>query len=171
MNPFGAVAVAVLLVACGQGAPIFDPSIIPAAIEVEVSAIGVEAVLCDDAARDPTLPETGGRFECVGRLHGDPVILEVSMAPAFDGDIGVAVEIVTPLFDVAAAETQAAQRLDTELGGFPVVDCVERLVVLEPERRVECRVTALGGTAGPIDRSLAIVIVNTDGGFEIDLFS
>ncbi len=164
---------ALIAAACGADeAPEWDPSIIPAAVQVEVDPIGIENVVCDEgAAQDPTLPETGGRFECGGVLSGDDVILEITMAPAFDGEIGVAAEIVTPVFDVAAAEVQAALRLEADLGGSPEVACTERLVVLDPNRRIDCRVTADGGTAGPVDRSLTIVILDDDGNFEIDLFN
>ena len=169
------VALVVLAASCaGDEAPEWDPSIIPAAVQVEVDPIGIENVVCDEGAeQDPTLPETGGRFECIGTLNGDDVVLEITMTPAFDGEIGVAAEVgaQTPLFDVAAAEVQAALRLEADLGGSPEVVCAERLVVLDPSRRIECRVTAEGGTAGPVDRSLTIVILDDDGNFEIDLFN
>ena len=49
-----------------------------------------------------------------------------------------------------------------------------RLIVLSVWWRshqdgVECRVTAEGGTAGPVDQPLDIVILDTDGAWEIDL--
>lgn len=164
-------ALALVVSGCAEDEPVFDPGIIPAAVQVEVEPIGIEEVTCDEAASQAAdLPETGGRFECVGTLNGDPVILDVTMTPAFDGDIGVAAEVVTPLFDVASAEVATASRLDADLGGSPEVDCAERLVVIDPGRRIECRVTADGGTAGPVDRALAIVILDADGNFEIELF-
>ena len=168
------IALAAIGASCADEVPEWDPSIIPAAVQVEVDPIGIENVVCDEGAeQDPTLPETGGRFECIGTLNGDDVVLEITMTPAFDGEIGVAAEVgaQTPLFDVAAAEVQAALRLEADLGGSPEVACTERLVVLDPNRRIDCRVTADGGTAGPVDRSLTIVILDDDGNFEIDLFN
>lgn len=165
-----ASTVALAAVACADEEPAFDPAIIPAAVQVEVDPIGITAVGCDGAGPvSPTLPETGGRFECTGTLNGDPVVLAVTVAPEIDGNIAVAADVLTPLFDVAAAETAAAARLDAELGGAPEIDCPERLVVIEPGRRIDCRVTAEGGTAGPVDQALAIVILDTDADWEIDL--
>ena len=166
-----AAALATLAAGCADDEPVFDPGIIPAAVQVEVDPIGIEMVTCDEPeAQEPALPETGGRFECTATLNGDPVVLDVTMTPAFDGDIGVAAEIVTPLFDVAAAEIAAAGRLDADLGGSPEVACAERLVVTSPGRRIDCRVTAEGGTAGPVDRAVTIVILDDDGSWEIELF-
>ena len=159
---------------CADDEPVFDPSIITGAVQAEVDAVGIESVGCDALDTDDEslaeLPEFGGSLDCVGVLNGDPVDLLVTVGPALDGQIAVAVDVLTPLFDVAAAEIAAAGRLDADLGGSPDVICGERVVVTSPGRRIECRVTADGGTAGPVDRALAIVIVDADGNWELDLF-
>ncbi len=170
------VGLALLGAACADEDPAFDPRIISAAVQAEVDPIGVEVVECGepppvDAEQADGRPwwELGGELGCLGILNGDDVELVVTIAPPTDGDIAVAAEVATPLFDVAAAESTAAARLDADLGGAPEVDCAERLVVIEPGRRIDCRVTAEGGTAGPVDRPLAIVILDADANWEIDL--
>ncbi|MEM9467538.1 MAG: hypothetical protein AAGA90_19340 [Actinomycetota bacterium] len=168
------VLLVVVAAACSEDEPVFDPSIVIEAVQAEVDPVGIEAVACEALATDDPsiadLPEFGGEVDCVGTLHGDPVDLLVTIGPALDGRIAVAAEIRTDLFDVAAAEVGAAGRLDADLGGAPEVVCAERLVVTAPGRRIECRVTADGGTAGPVDRVLTIVIVDDEGNWEIELF-
>ncbi|MEM9202533.1 MAG: hypothetical protein AAGC53_12765 [Actinomycetota bacterium] len=163
--------VALVGVACADEEPVFEPNIITAALEVEVAAVGIESVACPGLAdgESVTLPADGGTLTCSGLLNGDPVELGVTVSPALEGEIQVAADIITDLFDVAAAETAAAARLDAELGGAPVVTCAEDSVVVQPGRRIDCRVTAEGGTAGPVDQPLIIVILDADANWEIDL--
>lgn len=172
----GLVAVGFALTSCAAEAPAFDPSIIPEAVQAEVVSTGIVVGECGepppaDQEQAGARPwwELGGELICSGTLNGDPVELLVTTAPPVDGAIPVAAEVATPLFDVAAAESAAAARLNADLGGSPEVDCLERLVAIAPGRRVECRVTAEGGTAGPVDQPLDIVILDTDGAWEIDL--
>ena len=175
-----AVAASLLFVVSGCAAadPVFDPAIMVMAVQAEVEAAGVVVENCDEPPlaeqeQFDTAPwwELGGELVCDGTLNGDSVELDVTVAPPVEGTIAVAVEVATPLFDVAAAASVAADRLDTELGGSPEVVCHERLVVIAPSRRIECRVIAEGGTAGPVDHPLEIVILDRSGDWEIDLFS
>ena len=167
----GAAGLVVLLAGCADEDPAFDPTIIPDAVRAEVEPIGIVAVACEGSAPEsPGIPTFGGRFECAGELNGDPVVLDVEAVPAVDGTIEVVTDVRTPLFDVAVAESAGAARLAAELGGEPEIDCAERLVVVAPGREIACRVTAAGGTAGPVDRALTIVILDTNANWEIDLF-
>jgi hypothetical protein len=170
-----ALGLTLLVAACADDEPSFDPAIITQAVQAELDPIGVETATCEELDVDSEviaeLPEFGGVVDCVGMLNDDPVDVLVTVGPAIEGQITVAAEVLTDLFDVAAAERAAADRLDVDLGGSPVVSCAERLVVAAAGRRVECRVTAEGGTAGPVDRVLTIVLVDGDGNWEIELFN
>ena len=83
--------------------------------------------------------------------------------------IEATVAIQTPILDVSTIEADAAARLDADLGGSPVVSCAEPRVVISPGREISCRVTADGGTAGPVDRPVVVTILDAEGNWELDL--
>ena len=168
------VAVALALVAAGCGEDTvfeLDEGAIEATLEQEFDGgLGVFDVLCPEI--DSLDPELGGELRCTATtddLPGVELDVDVVVTAAVDGAISVDAEVVTPLFDVTAAAETVAARLDADLGGDPVVGCNgPRFVVLEPGTRLDCGVAATGGTAGPVDRALTIVILDADGNFEVD---
>lgn len=161
-----AVVIAVVAAACAEEEPAFDPADVLSEVQAATADVGVVDVECDGL--DALVPVVGGVVACRGTLSGDPVELTATVGAAIEGEIAVSTEVDTPLFDVAIAEAAAAGRLGDELGGAPEVDCDERVVVIAPGRRIACRVTAEGGTAGPVDRPLAIVLTDAEANWELD---
>lgn len=165
-------AVAVLAGGCGDDpAFVLDERAIESVLEDEFDGgLGVFEVVCADI--DSLDPELGGELRCTATtddLSGLTLDVDVVATPAVEGAISVDAEVVTPLFDVAAASEAVAARLDADLGGDPVVRCEgPQFVVLEAEARIDCVVGAAGGTAGPVERALTIVILDADGNFEVD---
>lgn len=166
------VAVALIAAGCGDEAAFqLDDGAIEAALEQEFDGgLGVFDVDCPQI--DSLDPELGGELRCTATTDELPgVVLDVDVVAtaAVEGAISVDAEVVTPLFDVSAAAETVAARLDADLGGDPVVGCNgPQFVVLEPGTRLDCGVAATGGTAGPVDRALTIVILDADGNFEVD---
>ncbi|MEO0493335.1 MAG: hypothetical protein AAF081_07955 [Actinomycetota bacterium] len=157
--------------ACSDPDPVYDPSAVEALIAETVAGEQIVEVGC--VGLDTIDPAVGGSVSCRGVLDDDLVDLGVAIvpsAPVGGLELGVDVEILTDLFDVAAAATAGAERLESELGGSPVIACPLDVVVSIPGRRIECWVTADGGTAGPVDRPVTIIVAGDDGSFELDLF-
>ncbi|MEM8707265.1 MAG: hypothetical protein AAGE98_12460 [Actinomycetota bacterium] len=161
--------VLVVAAACAEQAYTYDPDEVEARVAEAVAPEGVDGVGCGDL--DTIDPDVGGARACNGVLDDDLVDISVTLTPtaALDG-LDLDVEILTEFFDVAAAAAAGSERLDAELGGSPVITCPVDAVVLVPRREITCRVVAEGGTAGPVDRPVTIVIVGDDGSFELDLF-
>ena len=83
--------------------------------------------------------------------------------------IETTVAIEAPILDVSVVEAEVAARLDADLGGAPAVSCAETRVVIAAGREISCRITADGGTGGPVDRAAVVRIVDADGTWELDL--
>ena len=90
---------------------------------------------------------------------------------AVDGAIAVAADVLTPLFDVAAVEVGRRRPASTPISAaHPRSTAPSGWSSSRRAVEIECRVTAEGGTAGPVDPALTIVILDADANWEIDLF-
>ena len=167
----GLVVVAALVVGgCSDPAPVLLPETVEGAVSDSLGDLRVVDLSCPAVADFAELPEGDTTaFECGATLGDEVIYLAVSLTRQPDDVLSASVAVVTPLLDMAAVEATAAAQLDAELGGRPEVACAEAYVVIAVGREIWCRVTADGGTAGPVDRVIVVRIVDADGGWEIDL--
>jgi hypothetical protein len=91
---------------------------------------------------------------CTARLHGESLTIDVTVAE--DGVTSATVR--ETLFDVAAAEAEAARRLSADLGGPTEVMCEVGVIVAEVGSGVDCRA---GHDHATID--FVLELVDTDG--------
>ena len=150
------------------------PELLQADVEAAVGASTGDLVIADLACPgiEELEPIAEGEFVavvCTGVLSGDAITLDVALIRADAESIEATVAIETPILDVSTIEADAAARLDADLGGSPVVSCAEPRVVISPGREISCRVTADGGTAGPVDRPVVVTILDAEGNWELDL--
>lgn len=165
------LAAAILAVAgCAADEPELLEADVDRAIADATSDLPLEGLRCPSVAGLEPIDE--GSFveiACAAELGGDVVALSVVLIRSSSTAIDTTVIVETPILDLAAVEEAATARLDAELGGAPIVTCAERAVVIAAGREVDCRVTAEGGTAGPVDRELVIRLVDDEGAWEVDL--
>lgn len=165
------VGVAVLAAAgCADEIPELRQADVDAAVLESTHELDIGELECPGV--DELEPIDEGAFAsltCAGVLSGDSVSLDVSLIRVDAESIEATVAIATPILDVAAVEVAAAARLAAELGTSPEVSCAEARVVVAVGREIVCRVTADGGTAGPVDRPVVVRIVGLDGAWELDL--
>ncbi|GEM_PF-2434792 len=158
-------ALIVLVVAAGC-AP--DPELLTSDVEAAVAdsllPVVVAGLDCTDVARLD--PASGGSFGCAGMVDGDAVDVDGALAPMSETTIDIEVVLATALLDVAAVETNAAIRLDADLGDSPSVTCPVSFVVISVGRQFTCRVDRVSGTS----QDIAITIVDGDGNWEINPF-
>lgn len=151
-----------------------EPELLEADVEQAVAAatgdLPITELACAGVADlEPIVELDFVPIECTALLSGDLITLDVALIRADAESIEATVAIETPILDVAAVETEAAERLDADIGGAPAVRCAEARVVIAVGREINCRVTAEGGTAGPVDRPAVVRIVDADGTWELDL--
>ena len=159
---------------CSEATPVVSSAVIEEGVAGSVAEAlaptPVVGLSCPDMASVATADAgTVTGFECQATVSGDPVVLDLRLVREIDDTVGVDVEVVTPLLDVDDAAAVAQERLAADLGGDPAVVCAESRVVIAPGREIGCRVTADGGTAGPVDRAMVLRILDTDGVWEVDL--
>ena len=164
------IALAIGAAACSDEIPELLQADVEAAVDASTGDLVIVDLVCPGIGELEPIEE--GDFEsitCTGVLSGDPITLDVALIRADAESVEATVAIETPILDVSTVEAEAAARLDADLGGSPVVSCAEPRVVIAVGREISCRVTADGGTAGPVDRPLVARIVDEDGSFELDL--
>lgn len=165
-----ALAVAVGVAACSEEVPELRQADVEAAVDGAMDELAVLDVSCPAVSVLEPIPE--GEFRptaCTGVLSGDPITLRVALIRVDAESIEVTVAIDAPILDVSVVEADAAARLNADLGGSPVVSCAEAHVRIEAGREISCRVTADGGTAGPVDRPVVVTILDGEGNWELDL--
>jgi hypothetical protein len=157
-------------VACSEQIPELRRADVEAAVGDASSDLELVDIGCPDVDELGPIPE--GDFVpivCTGLLGGDEVILDAVLIRAGAESVEVTVAVSTPILDVSTVEVDAAARLDADLGGSPMVRCAQSWVVVRVGREISCRVTAEGGTAGPVDQPAVVRILDVDGGWELDL--
>ena len=157
-------------VACAEELPDLQRADVEAAVAGAAGDLGIADIGCPRVEELAPIPEGG--FElitCAGVLGGDQVVLDVALIRADAESVEVTVALETPVLDVSAVELDAAARLDADLGDTALVRCAESRVVIVVGREIACRVTAEGGTAGPVDREALVRILDVEGTWELDL--
>ena len=151
-----------------------EPELLQADVEQAVADATGDLPLTDLACPgiadlDPIVELEFVPIECTALLSGDPITLDVVLIRADAESIETTVAIEAPILDVSVVEAEVAARLDADLGGAPAVSCAETRVVIAAGREISCRITADGGTGGPVDRAAVVRIVDADGTWELDL--
>jgi hypothetical protein len=95
---------------------------------------------------------------CTARLHGESLTIDVTVAE----DGATTATVRETLFDVAAAEAEAARRLSADLGGSAEVTCAVGVIVADVGGGVDCRASHDHAT---IDFTLEIL--DTDGSWTL----
>ena len=164
------LAVGVIVGGCGDPAPFLSQETVDTAVSASLGTLPAVDLECPPVMTLAELSEGEAvDIDCAATLGGDPIELAVELVRLPDDVFSATVAIVTPILEVAPVEAVAAAQLDAELGGAPRVVCAEAQVAITVGREISCRVTAEGGTAGPVDRAMVVRIVDADGGWEIGL--
>ncbi len=170
------VAAATLIAAaCSAAAAELSQEAVETAIATELQRdFGFDSSSVADMACDEFIPLPGDTETTIECVVGDPESddrfeLLVHFGVIVDSELDLLVEITTPIFDLVGAAAVAEQQLAADLGGNPRISCSRSLTVLVVGRRIQCRVVAEGGTAGPVDQAMVIEIIDDAGTFVVDL--
>lgn len=167
------VAAVLLAPGCGDPPPFLTQDSFEDAVTIAITdeaAVPIVELECPDVSGFAALAVgASATVECGATLAGDAVVLVVTLERGPDDTLATTVDLATPILDVVAAASTVAARLAADLGGEPEVVCAEARVVIAPGREVACRVTAEGGTGGPVDRAIVVRVLDVDGTWEIDL--
>ena len=125
-----------------------------------------ERVVCIST---PTPRMSGLKAAIERRLRTELSLDSVSIDLTAEDQSQPIAHMLAGFLDVSAVELDAATRLDADLGDTALVRCAESRVVIVVGREIACRVTAEGGTAGPVDREALVRILDVEGTWELDL--